>query len=150
MKPDENLVLADAASRFATVIAPQVQPAYLAAAIGMYGGLLGMIAEDWDRSASRRVEENRAIRALFRDAAGLELELEPGLAARLAGLAAGNDEDLRLSALEAGNEALRAALIDLHAAVEAMDGAPAKALNDAIWAELSASTERRRLSAGSF
>ena len=148
MKPDENLVLADFAARLAGVIAPQVQPAYLAAAIGMSGGILGMIAEDWDRAASRRVEENRAIRGLFKDAAGLGLE--SGLAARLATLAEGNDDDLRLSALEAANEALRAALIALHAAVEAMDGPPAKALNDAIWRELSASTERRRLAAGSF
>ena len=148
MKPDENLVLADFAARFAGEIAPQVQPAYLASAIGMSAGILGMIAEDWDRAASRRVEENRAVRGLFAQAAGLALEA--GLASRLAALAEGNDDDLRLSALEAGNEALRAALIDLHAAVEAMEGAAAKALNDAIWRELSASTQRRRLSAGSF
>ena len=148
MKPDENLVLADFANRFATQIAPQVQPAYLAAAIGMSAGILGMIAEDWDRAASRRVEENRAIRRLFQLAGGLTLE--SGLAVRLATLAQTHDDDLRLSALEAANEALRAALIDLHAAVETMDGGPAKALNDAIWAELSASTVRRRLAAGSF
>jgi hypothetical protein len=148
VKPDENLVLADFAARFAGEIAPQVQPAYLASAIGMSAGILGMIAEDWDRAAARRVEENRAIRGLFVRAAGLALA--PGLAAKLKTLAAGNDDDLRLSALEAGNEALRAALIDLHAAVEAMDGGPAKALNDAIWAELSASTLRRKMSAGSF
>jgi hypothetical protein len=148
MKPDENLVLVDFAQRFATVIAPQVQPAYLAANIGMSGGILGMIAEDWDRAAARRVEENRAIRGLFKQAAGLAVE--PGLATRLTSLAGENDDDLRLSALEAANEALRSALIELHAAVEAMDGPAAKALNDAIWAELSASTQRRRLAAGSF
>jgi hypothetical protein len=148
VKPDENLVLADFAARFAGEIAPQVQPAYLAAAIGMSAGILGMVAEDWDRAASRRVEENRAIRRLFQLAAGLTLA--PDLAARLAALGQTNDDDLRLSALEAGNEALRAALIELHAAVEVMDGGAAKALNDAIWMELSASTLRRKMSAGSF
>jgi hypothetical protein len=148
MKPNENLVLADFAARFATQIAPQVQPAYLSSAIAMSGGILGMIAEDWDRAASRRVEENRAIRGLFRQAAGLNLDA--GLAARLAELAKGDDDDLRLSVLEAGNEVLRAALIELHAAVEVMDDAAARTLNDAIWAELSASTLRRKLSAGSF
>jgi hypothetical protein len=148
VKPDENLVLADFAARFAGEIAPQVQPAYLASAIGLTAGILGMIAEDWDRSAARRVEENRAIRRLFQRATGLGLE--PELATRLAALGQTNDDDLRLSALEAGNEAVRAALIDLHAAVEAMDGGAARALNDAIWAELSASTARRKLSTGSF
>jgi hypothetical protein len=146
MKPDENLVLADFAQRFATQIAPQVQPAYLAANIGMNGGILGLIAEDWDRSASRRVEENRAIRGLFAQAAALPLAAD--LAGRLKALAATNDDDLRLSVLEAANTVLRAALIELHAVVEATSGA--EALNNAIWRELAASTERRRLSVGSF
>ena len=147
MKPDEQAVLADFAGRFAMTIAPQVSPPYLAAAIGMSGGILGLIAEDWDRAAQRRVDENRAIRAIFKMAAALALE--PALAERLQGLAKTGDDDLRLSALEAGNEALRVALIDLHAATEAL-GAPARAVNAAIWKELVASTERRRLSIGSF
>jgi hypothetical protein len=123
-----------------------VQPAYLASAIGMRGGILGLIAEEWDRVASRRVEENRAIRGLFAQAAGLPLAAD--LAGRLKALAATNDDDLRLSLLEAANTILRAALIELHAAAEATSGA--EALNNAIWRELAASTERRRLSVGSF
>ena len=147
MKPDEQAVLAHFAAQFAGVVAPQIATPYLASEVGMSGAILGLIAEDWDRGAQRRVEENRAIRGIFKLAA--ELKLEAGLAGRLAALANGNDDDLRFSALEAGNAALRAALIELHAATETLDDAGA-ALNAAIWKELAASTERRKLSIGSF
>jgi hypothetical protein len=70
------------------------------------------------------------------------------LAARLSGLVKGADEDLRISALQAGNNALRAALIELQTWVEGR--ADAAALNDAIWAELAKSTERRRFSTAGF
>ena len=148
MKPDVTDVLADLAQRLAGEIAPQVQPAYLAGTLGMTAGLLSAVKEEFDRAAHRRVEENTAIRSLFGKAEGLALD--PGLAERLASLAATKDGDLRVSALEASNATLRGALIALHAAIETMGGAQAEALNAAIWAELTASTERRRLSAGNI
>ena len=86
--------------------------------------------------AARLVEENRAIRRLL--ARGGEAGLD------LAALAAGSDDDLRISALKAANDALRAGLIELHAAAEARGAAELEA---AIWAELRASTERRKLAA---
>ena len=69
------------------------------------------------------VEENRALRALLGET--------------------GEDADLRISALQAENNRLRAALIAAQAAAEA---AGDNARQDAIWAELMASTERRKLS----
>ena len=85
-------------------------------------------------TAARLVAENRAIRPLL--ARGEEVGLD------LAVLAAGDDADLRLSALKAGNDTLRAALIELQAQAEAKG---ATDLQAAIWAELVASTERRKL-----
>lgn len=85
--------------------------------------LLTIAAEVWDGAAHRLVEENRALAALLDDAAA--------------------ESDLRLSALEAENRRLRAGLIEAHAAAEA---AGDTAREDAIWAELRASTERRKLS----
>lgn len=49
----------------------------------------------------------------------------------------------RLSVLKAANDRLRAALIEAHAAAEA---AGDTGRQEAIWAELRASTERRKLS----
>ncbi len=148
MKPDPQAVLGYLTETLLTQIAPKAQPPYLAGTIGMIGTALAVLTEEWDRAASRFVEENRAIRALFRKAE--TLSLEAGLAGELRALAGGDDEDLRISALDAGNSVLRAALIRLQAAIETRDDAPARGLNDAIWAELSTSTERRKLSGSPF
>ena len=85
--------------------------------------LLNLSAEVWDGAAHNLVEENRALRSLL------------GVA--------GQDEDLRLSALRTTNDGLRAQLIDAQIAAEASGDI---ARQDAIWAELRASTERRKLS----
>ena len=148
MKPDVSAVLTDITTRLVTEIAPNVQPAYLAGSLGLSAGLLSAINEEFERAAHRRVEENTAIRGLFVRAAGLDLPADLG--GGLARLAASRDTDLRVSALDAANAGLRAALIDLHAAVEALEDPTAKALNTSIWAELSASTERRKLASGNF
>ena len=144
MKPEPPAMLGQLAAWLTQDLAPGVA-AYQQSALGMSAGLIGMTIEEADRAVARRVEENAAIRGLL--ARGADL-VEARLSARLQALADGRDESLRVSALEAGNAELRAALIELHAAVEALDGAAARALDADIWAELRASTERRKLSAG--
>ena len=148
MKPDIDAVIAQTAQVMLQSYAPQATNTYLTSQIAMSAIGLTIAVEEADRAASRRVEENRAIRDLFRRADGLGLET--GLAERLATLVAGDDADLRVSALEAGNVALRAALIDLQAVVEGRTDLPSVTLNDAIWAELSRSTERRRFAGANF
>jgi hypothetical protein len=148
MKPDAQDVLAYLTEQALTQIAPKVQPPYLAGTIGMIGAALAVLTEEWDRAAHRLVEENRAIRALFRKAESLSLEA--GLAGELRALAGGEDDDLHIKALDAANAALRAALIRLQTAVETRDDAASKALNEAIWAELTASTVRRKQASAPF
>src|SRR5690606_4204289 len=123
-------------------LAPTAQP-YQQNALGLAAALIGMTIEEADRAVARRVEENAAIRALLDRGAGL---VEARLSARLQALAEGVDGSLLVSELETSNAALRDGLIELHAAVEALDGEAARALEADIWAELRASTERRRLS----
>ena len=107
-----------------------------------------MAAEESDRTAHRLAEENRAIRVIFKTAASLPLPA--GLTERLRNLAGGEDSDLRISALQAVNDALRDALTDLHAFVERQAGDAAAALNTAIWSELTASTQRRAFASAAF
>jgi hypothetical protein len=146
MTPNAQSVLADFASRLGAQIMPDLRTPYLMSSAGLMAAVMGMMVEQSDGAAANLVEENRAIRALFARAG--KLATPPELAARLEPLSLGGDDDLRLSALEAANRILRAALIDLHAWAE--DEPDAEALNDAIWAELSKSTERRRLSSAPF
>lgn len=130
MIPTVPAVLGELAGLVLRNADPSVHPADRASALGLSAALLGMAAEVWDGMADRLVKENRAIRVLLaRDPAFAEL-------------AVAADEDLRLTALKAANDALRAALIELHAKAEAAGDA---GLMEDIWAELVASTDRRRL-----
>ncbi|MCX7587024.1 hypothetical protein [Phenylobacterium sp. 58.2.17] len=134
MNPTVPAVLAELAGLCMRNAMPDVHPADRASSLGLSAALLGVAAEVWDGSAARLVTENRAIRPLLARAGEAGLDF--------AALASGADEDLRLSALKADNDALRAALIQLHAAAEAKG---ARELEAAVWSELVASTERRKL-----
>jgi hypothetical protein len=147
MKPDIPLVLQDHAKRLMESFAPKLE-GFDANGAAMMSFMLAMTAEEWDRAASRRVEENEAIRAIFRDAAPRIANHQ--LAVRLEALAATDDRDLRISALDTSNTALREALAELHAHVEASDNDDFRAINEAIWAELKRSVERRQLSHANF
>lgn len=123
MTPDVPAVLMQLAAVAARNAAPNVPDAERASDLGLLALLLPIAAEVWDSAAQQLVEENRALRALL------------GVA--------GADEDLRLSRLKAENDGLRQRLIEAHVAAEQADD---RARQDAIWAELKASTERRKLS----
>ena len=148
MTPNTRAILMDLAQRMGGIYAPDLKSAYLAGSAGLTAAVLMMAAEEGDRTAHRLVEENRAIRAILRAAASLPPPAD--LTERLNNLAGGEDSDLRISSLQAANDALREALTDLHAAVETTPGEAAATLNAAIWSELSASTKRRAFASQSF
>ena len=131
-----------------TRVIPAISPVYHQGTIGMIASMLAIAAEEWDRAASRRIEENIAIRAIFKSAANSVASSE--LRARLESLAKGVDADFRVSTLEKSNCELRAALIELHAAIENTPGARAREIEGEIWRELVKSTERRKLSSSQF
>ncbi|HXQ09809.1 MAG TPA: hypothetical protein VN805_02300 [Caulobacteraceae bacterium] len=144
MTPDTRSIITDLAGRMAMVFAPDLKSPYMAGSAGLTAAVLMMVAEEGDRTAHRLVEENRAIRAILTSAATADPPAD--LAARIRTLAAGGDDDLHVSALQAANNELRAALSDLQAHVETRADAAAKTLNAAIWSELVASTGRRAFS----
>jgi hypothetical protein len=123
MNPPVPNVLFELAGLLGRNALPDVPPAERASDLGLSAALLAVAGEMWDRQAQILVDENGAIRAILGEA--------------------GEDTDFRLSALKAENDRLRAALVTAHAAAEA---AGDTARQDAIWAELVAATERRKLS----
>ncbi len=123
MNPPVPSVLAELAGLLMKNAMPGVPEAERASDLSLSAMLLMVAGEMWDRQAHILVEENRAVRALLGET--------------------GEDADLRLSVLQAENDRLRAALIEAHAGAEAAGDA---ARQDAIWAELVAATERRKLS----
>lgn len=143
MRPAVAPVAAFLATRLGQEIVPKLE-GFSAGNAAMMGAMLQMMSEEWDRAASRLVEENAAVRALLRRASAV-LD-DPSLA----DAAAGDDRDLRISRLDAANDRLRRVLTDVHARIEELPGADARALEAAIWDELRATVERRRISSANF
>ena len=143
MRPPVPLVAAGFSTRMSEEFVPKLE-GFSANNAAMMAAMLQMISEEWDRAASRPVEENAAIRAILRRAA--ELLGDEGLRTR----AAGTDADLRISSLEAANDALRRTLTDVHARIENTAGPEARELERVIWDELRASVERRRIGSANF
>ncbi len=148
MKPDPTRVLEHTMVALMGEIAPAVQPAYRQSSVSALGAMLLCVREEFDRAVARRVEENAAIRSLF--VGGGRVIQEGSLRDRLLVAADETDPDLHVPALEARNQQLRALLVELHAAVEAVETPEARALDEAIWAELRAETDRRRLTLQAF
>ena len=148
MKPDVDRFLDVAALHLMTRTGAALPPGYEQSSIGVLAVMLAEVKQEFERAAARRVEENAALRELFGEAAlGVT---DPSLRGRLEEAARGRDESLLVSDLEASNAALRALLIELHAYVEESASPAARRIEDAIWRELVASTERRRLGLGAF
>ncbi|MBS0360943.1 MAG: hypothetical protein JSR98_06155 [Proteobacteria bacterium] len=123
MTPSVPSVLGEMAQLLVRNADPAVPAAERTTALTLSAMLLGLAAEVWDDAAERLAVENRALAALLPDTA--------------------DESSLKLSALKAENDRLRARLIEAHIAAEQAGDA---ARLDAIWAELKASTERRLLS----
>lgn len=141
MKPDIPAVLEDVARKLRDTILPDLK-GFQANMVGMTAAMLDMTAEAWDGAADRLVQENAALATLL--AQGSELTGDPAF-----GDAAKEEaQDLKISTLERINDQRRLALIALQARIETNEGA--QALNSAIWHELRASTERRRVALANF
>ncbi len=143
MKPGVEQVAGELARRLREEILPELT-GFRANVAAMGAELMTMIAEQWDSAAANLVSENREFRGIVQR--GSELLGDEALAAA----AAGTDEDLRISALTAENDRLRAALTGLHARVEDTEGEAARALDTAIWAALRRSVEVRRVGSANF
>ena len=148
MRPSLDRFLEVAAAHLMLKTAPALATAYEQSSAMLLGVMLTAVREEHERAASRRAEENATLRALFADA--LEAVEEPALRARLEAASQGADASLLVSDLEQANVELRSLLIELHAHVEERPGEAARRVEAAIWRELVASTERRRLSLGTF
>src|ERR1700761_5480134 len=123
MTPAVPSVLGEMAQLLMVNTDPATPAAERTTALTLSAMLLGLAAEVWDGAVERLAVENRALAALLPDNA--------------------DETSLKVSALKAENDRLRARLITEQIAAEA---AGDEARQAAIWAELRASTERRLLS----
>ena len=142
MRPEVDATIQAVIERLMTEVQPALPTTYGQGNLALIAMLLAASAEQWDTAAAWRVEENTQLKALFRAAAPV---VGADLAARLRAQAEAPDCGLRISALNAENDALRGLLVELHAAVEALDSPGARQIEQAIWDELAQSCRRRQL-----
>ena len=69
MKPDPTRFLETTMQRLMADVVPHLEPAYRRTGLSLEAAMLLCVREELDRAASRRVEENAALRALFAEAA---------------------------------------------------------------------------------
>lgn len=147
MRPDPQRVMYGIVAALMRDILPEVRTPFAQQTVGLTGMVLSLMAQEYDRSAARLVEENAAvIELLSRARSSLP---DTALHQRIdAAVDTVPGADLRVSALQAENDALRALLIDVQAAVEQVESDEARALDGLIWEELKESTRRRHLERG--
>jgi hypothetical protein len=148
MKPDVDLTLQLIAASLMSEVAPKISDDYTQRNSMLTAMLLQIAAEEWDRAAARRVEENGALRRIFAEAAQ-EIE-ERELRAGLEAASEEAEQSVRISDLNRSSDRLRGLLIELHAHLEEIDSETARRIEAAIWEELRVSTERRAVSVAPF
>lgn len=141
MNPEGDKILTLSAARLATTVAPLLSEVYAQSAIGLTNFMLTLVAQEYERAADLRVNENASIRGLFDEL--VPLVTDPQLKAKLLAAAATKDLSLKISALNAANYDLRRLLTALHVHVEEHEGAKARAAERRIWQLLKAIAEHR-------
>lgn len=68
MRPPVPAVFQQMAADLMQRVIHAISPAYHQGTMGMIATMLALAGEDWDRAASRRLEENRRLREIFREA----------------------------------------------------------------------------------
>jgi hypothetical protein len=143
MRPDPARVLMGVATNLLVNLTPEVRTPFGQSVAGMAGMLAIVLAQEVDRLADRLHRETEVVAAILADALPL---LDAALATRVQAAVDGRvAPDLRVSSLQVANDRVRAALIDVHAAVEAIDSPEARAMDTRIWDELRESTRRRHV-----
>jgi hypothetical protein len=141
MRPQCDHILRTVGMVLATQYLPMLETEHARAELGLTALVMGVISEEFDRAAHRRVEENREIRKIFKQAGGAVQD--PDLRKRLETASGEIEEDFHVSALDRMNCDLQDLFIQLHAHVEILEGKEARLLEETIWKEIENQVKRR-------
>ena len=145
MRPDPSRALEGVATALLTALAAEVRTPFGQSQAQIAGVINAILAHELDGLADRLASENTAVSAILREALPL---LDRDVARAVEDALALVPPDIRVSSLQRVNDALRAALVDAHAAVESLPVPEASAVNERIWDELRESTRRRHIEVG--
>ncbi len=143
MKPEVTTVMGGYVGTLFGSILPHLNSEYSMGDTGLMAMSFMMMAQEFDRAADIRLQENEDMRVVFSHAADIIDNAD--LAGLLRKAASGVDASMRIHALNAANDELKAVLIELHAYVEHSKAHWAPELEMRIWSVICAGTERRKL-----
>jgi hypothetical protein len=141
MRPSCEHILKTLANSLVTEYMGEVSKDKAKTDLGLMALLLGVVSEECERNASRRIEENAELREFFSKA--WPVVQDDVLRDRLTQASQGEDKDYRISALDKTNCDLIELLIKLHAHVENLGGEDARRTDQEIWQVLGNWTKRR-------
>ncbi|MGB0920464.1 MAG: hypothetical protein ACPG1C_03975 [Alphaproteobacteria bacterium] len=117
---------------------------YSASNVAMMALMLQFTSQEHERGADVRMAENKGLRHLLED--GAKVVKDTALSERLAKAAAdGKPASLKISDLNAANEMMNRALIELHSTIEVASGEAAKNLTREIVTFLAENANRRAI-----
>ena len=145
MRPSCDTILQTVANALMTEHMPAATTEKAEADFGLSAVLIGVVSEELERAAARRIEENEELRRLFSES--LSVIEDERLREQLKESAEGEEGDYRVSALDKVNGALLEVLIELHSHVEGLEGESARRTEEAIWQVLENWTKRREFTA---
>ena len=141
MRPSCDHILRTIGEVLATRYIP-IQPSdHAKSELGLTALVLGVIAEEFERVAHRRIEENREMRKIFKQA--VSVVTNDDLKNRLREASEKMEVDFHTSALDQLNCELQEVLIELHDHIEDLEGDAARELEETIWQELEKRVKRR-------
>ena len=146
MRPEADHILKTVAMTLGMKYLPMLDTEHAQSNMGLTAMMLGMVAEEFDRAAHRRIEENRELRKIF--SAAVTVVTDEDLKKRLQAASENKTNDYTVKTLDKLNCELLEVLIDLHAHVEELEGEDARKINDAIWDEMEKAVKRREFTSG--
>ena len=141
MRPQGDHILRTVATNMLSKYLPGYAIESERADFGLMAIMVLVVSEEFDRAAYRRIEENNAIRNIFKDA--LPVVKDEDLKRRIKEAMEKTEDDYHISALDQLNCELQEVLIDLHAHIETLEGDDARKIEEAIWQELENWSRRR-------
>ena len=141
MRPQADQILRTTATTLITQYLPGIKKDHEKTELALSALLMMVVAEEFDRAAHRRIEENHALRRIF--AASTFVIKDDDLRKRVEEASEREEDSHHISALDKCNCEMQEVLIELHTHIEALEGEGARNINEAIWTELENWTKRR-------
>jgi hypothetical protein len=134
MSPEGDKILGLSVQRLAMELGPMLTTAFAQGQLSLTGFMLTLVANEYERGADLRANENAGMRKLFAEIA--PAIPDAALRKRLEIAASSQNASLKISDLDKANWELRRLVIEAQTAIETLQGEAARAADRRVWAML--------------